>query len=120
MTSRSPCGHSNSAHEGAGLKNGGLNYNPLVDPPSLVIVPLPCDPHNPVNCNVVSLAPDLIPENVDTTGVIADAGGTLVGFPAGGWTLRNQGYGDATAENGILRHGFYICDTTYIDDYPIG
>ncbi len=101
-----------------GLKNGGLNYDPLVDPPSLVVVPLPCDPYAPVNCNVVSLAPDLIPDNVNTSSVVADAGGTLVGFPAGGWTLRNQGYGDATAENGILRNGFYICDTGYIDTYP--
>ncbi len=103
---------------GTNLKVDGPIYDPKIDPPSLVIVPLPCDPYAPVNCNVASLAPDLIPENVDTSAVVADAGGTLVGFPTGGWTLRNQGYGDANAENGILRHGFYICDTTYIDEYP--
>jgi len=99
------------------LKNGGLVYDPLQDPPSLVIVPLPCDPENPVNCDVFSLAPDLIPLGVDTTAVMADAGGTLVGFPNGGWTLLNQGYGDATAENGMLRHGFHICDTGHVDSF---
>ncbi len=58
------------------------------------------------------------PRRGESSGVIADAGGTLVGFPAGGWTLRNQGYGDAVAENGILRHGFYVCETNYIAGYP--
>jgi len=103
------------------LKDGETDpiiYDPLADPPSLVVVPLPCDPYNPVNCNVVSLAPDLIPEGVDLSEVTADAGGTLVGFPSEGWILRNQGYGDAVAENGILRHGFYVCESGYITGYP--
>ncbi len=102
---------------GGNLKQGGLIYDPLVDPPSLVIVPLPCDPDNPVNCNVASNAPDLIAQNVDTTPVEAAAGGTLAGFPTGGWTLFNQGTGDATAENGILRHGLAICDPTFVASY---
>ncbi|MCU0303437.1 MAG: Ig-like domain-containing protein [Thermoanaerobaculales bacterium] len=104
---------------GAALKTGGLVYDPLLDPPSLVIVPLPCDPANPVNCNVFSLAPDLVPASVDPSPVTAPVGGTLTGFPAGGWDVVNQGYGDATAENGILRHGFAVCDPGYIASHPV-
>jgi VCBS repeat-containing protein len=100
---------------GTNLKVDGLVYNPLIDPPSLVVVPLPCDPDNPVNCNIASNAPDLVAENVDTTPVEAAAGGTLAGFPAGGWTLHNIGTGDANAENGFLNHGFHICPETEID-----
>jgi hypothetical protein len=103
---------------GDALKTGGLVYDPLQDPPSLVIVPLPCDPANPVNCNVASLAPDLVPAWVVSSPVTAPAGGTLSGFPAGGWDLVNQGDRDATAENDILRHGFAVCDPDYIAGHP--
>ncbi len=70
------------AIEEEGLKEGGLIYDPLTDPPSLVVVPLPCDPTNPVNCNVATNAPDLVPEAVDPPTEPIDSGGTLVGFPA--------------------------------------
>ena len=107
---------------GGTLKDGTtdpLVYDPTVDPPSLVVVPLPCDPDNPVNCDVASNAPDLVSQGFAPSPipVIADADRTLAGSQTGGWTLLNQGFGDATAENDILRHGYYICDTAFVDSY---
>ncbi len=59
-------------------------------------------------------APDLIPIGVDASPIIVDAGGSVT-FPEGGWTLRNQGTADATAENRPLRHGFYLSADNLVD-----
>jgi len=121
-----PVGQLAAAGDGGELKLATtVEYKPWEDPPSLVIVPQSCDPNDPndPDCEVLSVSPDLIPLGVDTTPIVADAGRVLAGFPSNGWTLSNEGLpgqtvGDATAENGILRHGFYICDLDYVDTYP--
>ena len=89
-----------------------LVYQPWDDPPSLVIVPLPCDTSDPDNVCFVTQAPDLIPDGFTVTEALtAPVGGTLTGFPDIDWYVENHGYGDATAENGPLQHGFYLCGT---------
>ncbi len=109
--------------QSGGLKNGVI-YKPWEDTPSLVIVPQACDPDNPGSgCHIASVSPDLVIKDFDTTSVSASAGGTLVGFPEGGWTLYNEGLegqeiGDATSEDGDIQHGFYICGVGYIDTWP--
>jgi hypothetical protein len=68
-------------------------------------VPLPCDPANRSTATWPR-SPDLVPPW--STGP--------VGAGRGRCRLRQRlgpgqpGYGDATAENGILRHGFAVCD----------
>ena len=84
---------------------GDFVYNP--DPtqggdlPALSVIPTNC---TTPEC-IVSNAPDLIAEGVDTTPIVVQAGDS---FPFPAWTLRNQGVNDAVAEIRDLRHGFFL------------
>ena len=84
---------------------GDFVYNP--DPamggdlPALSVIPTNC---TTPEC-IVSNAPDLIAEDVDTTPIVVQAGSEFT-FPA--WTLKNQGVNDALAEIRDLRHGFFL------------
>jgi len=105
-----------------------LVYDPNIDAPSAAVGSLPCVmeqlgsdllPDNEARAAAGSecfkfFAPDLIPVGVNTSPIVADAGG-LVTFPEGGWTLRNQGTADATAENRALRHGIYLSADDTVD-----
>ena len=105
-----------------------LVYDPNFDAPSAAVGSLPCVmeqlgsdllPDNEARAAAASecfkfFAPDLIPIGVDNSPIIAEAGGPVT-FPVGGWTLRNQGTADATAENRALRHGFYLSADEAVD-----
>jgi VCBS repeat-containing protein len=105
-----------------------LVYDPNFDAPSAAVGSLPCVmeqlgsdllPDNEARAAAASacfkfFAPDLIPIGVDNSPIIAEAGGPVT-FPVGGWTLRNQGTADATAENRALRHGFYLSADETVD-----
>jgi hypothetical protein len=88
------------------------------DEPALSIIPTSC---TTPEC-IVSNAPDLVSEGVDTTPITVQAGRTF-SFPS--WTLRNQGVNDAVAEVRVLRHGFFLSnDQTVVlerfSDEPTG
>jgi VCBS repeat-containing protein len=105
-----------------------LVFDPTADPPSASVGSLPCvmaelnsDEHSDDEARAAAAsacfnfyAPDLIPIGVDSSPIIAEAGGPVT-FPVGGWTLRNQGTADATAENRALRHGFYLSADDTVD-----
>ena len=105
-----------------------LVYDPRADAPSAAVGSLPCVmeqlgsdllPDNDARAAAASacfqfFAPDLVPIGVDNSPIVADAGGSVT-FPVGGWTLRNQGTADATAENRDLRHGFYLSTDETVD-----
>ena len=104
------------------IKLGDFVYNP--DPakggdlPALSVIPTNC---TTPEC-IVSNAPDLIAEDVDTTPIVVQAGSEFT-FPA--WTLKNQGVNDAVAEIRDLRHGFFLSqdETVVLDiftDEPTG
>jgi VCBS repeat-containing protein len=114
--------------EGSTAECIDLVYDPNFDPPSASVGSLPCVmgelnsseyPDDEARAAAASAcfdfyAPDLIPVGVDNSALVAEAGGSVI-FPAGGWTLRNQGTADATAENRELRHGFYLSVDTTVD-----
>jgi len=105
---------------------GAFRYNPDPsdggDSPALTVIALGCDTHDPTATCYTSNAPDLVAAGVDPTPLVARAD-TEVGFPAGGWTLHNQGTTTANAENRVLRHGVYLsADETVSlgpDDQPL-
>jgi hypothetical protein len=114
--------------EGSTAECIDLVYDPNIDAPAASVGSLPCVmdqltsseyPDDETRAAAASacfkfFAPDLIPIGVDSSPIIVDAGDSLT-FPTGGWTLRNQGTADATAENRELRHGFYLSADTTVD-----
>ena len=90
-------------------------FEPTIDPPSVAIVPLSCDPADPAaGCNVAVNAPDLVPGPIAAPSEPVTAGQPF-DFPLGGWTLTNVGNQDAEAENRPLRHGFYLSTDSVFD-----
>ncbi len=95
-------------------------FDPTQDPPSLAIVPLPCDPDHPSpDCRIAANGPDLVPVDVDPSPLTVEAG-TPTDFPEGGWTLVNQGNTRALAENRPLEHGIVLSADDVVDFAPDG
>jgi hypothetical protein len=116
----------------AGIEaTGGFFYNPDPDQggdsPALTVIARGCDTSDPDATCYFSKAPDLVATAPDGAPLDATplevAAGVPFAFPAGGWTLHNQGTTPANAENRELRHGVYLsADETVSlgsDDQPL-
>jgi hypothetical protein len=97
------------------LGAGDPEYKPKVDEPAFTIVPTRCT--SPACYQ--SVAPDLIGEFVPAEQPTTFAGNVEFQFPAGGWVLRNQGFGLAWAENEPLRHGVILSKDNILGDFDV-